>query len=198
MDIKNNYLKNNYLLVLVKRAALFLLVAIIGSLLVSGMAFATTSIKYGWIALDSSKKPVLQGSQYVLAGTVKPIKFISNGSGEPIAVNDKAVVYLSNTKAGTSQALVLGDKIVSGYKDAFITTFTIVNPVDISKATIADIPKQTYTGNQIKPKITVTYNGKTLKEGSEYEVAYKNNVNAGTARAAVRRTTKKTDNSFFI
>lgn len=38
-----------------------------------------------------------------------------------------------------------------------------------------------YTGSQIRPKMTVTYNGKALKKGSDYKVAYENNVDCGTA-----------------
>ena len=84
----------------------------------------TESIKYGWIALDSSKKPVLQGSNYKLASQSKPIAWITNGKNTK-AVNAKSVVYLGNTKKGAVQALIIGDNIV-GCKDAFITTFTLV------------------------------------------------------------------------
>ena len=163
-------------LVLAKKVALFLIIAIIVVLFASGNAFATTSIKYGWVALDSNKKPVLQGSQYTLSGSVKPIKYISNGAGNPIAVNNKSVVYLSNNKTGTAQALILGDKIVSGYKDAFITTFTIANAIDMSKTSVSNISDQSYTGKQIKPKVTVKYGNTTLKENTDYKLDYGNNV----------------------
>ena len=95
------------------------------TLFVTLPAFATTSIKYGWIALDASKKPVLQGSQYTLSAAVKPIAYVTNGVTTK-SVNAKSVIYLNNTKVGRAQALVLGDNIV-GCKDAFITTFKIVN-----------------------------------------------------------------------
>ena len=163
-------------LVLAKKVALFLIIAIIVVLFASGNAFATTSIKYGWVALDSNKKPVLQGSQYTLSGSVKPIKYISNGAGNPIAVNNKSVVYLSNNKTGTAQALILGDKIVSGYKDAFITTFTIANAIDMSKTSVSNISDQSYTGKQIKPKVTVKYGSTTLKENTHYKLSYGKNV----------------------
>ena len=39
----------------------------------------------------------------------------------------------------------------------------------------------TYTGSACKPKATVTYGNKTLKEGTDYTLSYKNNVSAGTA-----------------
>ncbi|MBR4514932.1 MAG: leucine-rich repeat protein [Lachnospiraceae bacterium] len=36
-----------------------------------------------------------------------------------------------------------------------------------------------YTGKALTPKVTVKYNGKTLKKGTDYTVAYTNNVNIG-------------------
>lgn len=85
--------------VFIKKAVLFLLVIIGAMLFASGNAFAASSIKYGWIALDSSKKPVLEGVQYVASKNVKPIAYITNGSvTKPVGNN--SVVYLNNTKAG--------------------------------------------------------------------------------------------------
>ena len=45
-----------------------------------------------------------------------------------------------------------------------------------------------YTGYAVKPIISVKYGKKTLKEGTDYTVAYENNVNAGTARGLVKGT----------
>ena len=50
---------------------------------------------------------------------------------------------------------------------------------DISKATVEDIAKQPYSGNQIKPTVTVKLNGKTLVANTDYTVEYANNVNVG-------------------
>ena len=56
---------------------------------------------------------------------------------------------------------------------------TIVK-ADFSTVTIAAIGAQTFTGAEIKPAVTVTFNGKSVSE-DEYNVAYSDNVNAGTA-----------------
>jgi hypothetical protein len=60
-----------------------------------------------------------------------------------------------------------------------------VNIVDLKKISAAEIAlEQTdfvYDGNPYTPAVTVTDEGKTLKEGVDYTVSYKNNVNAGTA-----------------
>ena len=51
---------------------------------------------------------------------------------------------------------------------------------DFSMVTIGAIADQTFTGAEIKPAVTVTFNGKSVSE-DEYNVAYSDNVNAGTA-----------------
>ena len=43
-----------------------------------------------------------------------------------------------------------------------------------------------YTGKELRPVPTVAVGGKTLKAGTDLTVAYKNNVNAGTATAVVK------------
>ncbi|GAB6393845.1 MAG: Ig-like domain-containing protein [Bacteroidales bacterium] len=50
---------------------------------------------------------------------------------------------------------------------------------------IPNIPAQTYTGNPLKPPVTVTDGVFLLTSGVHYSVAYTNNVNAGTATVAV-------------
>ena len=43
----------------------------------------------------------------------------------------------------------------------------------------------TYAGKEIKPAVTVSYEGKSLIEGVDYEIVYKNNTKPGTATAEV-------------
>lgn len=46
----------------------------------------------------------------------------------------------------------------------------------IKKAKIDDIAAQEYTGKAITPEPAVTYNGKTLKKGTDYTLTYKSNT----------------------
>ncbi|MFR7986361.1 MAG: hypothetical protein ACLU9N_12510 [Clostridia bacterium] len=56
----------------------------------------------------------------------------------------------------------------------------------ISKATVAAIADQEYTGDQVRPTVTVTSaDKKTLKEGTDYTVTYNNNVLVGTATVTI-------------
>jgi uncharacterized repeat protein (TIGR02543 family) len=54
-------------------------------------------------------------------------------------------------------------------------------PVSIKAAKVAAIANQAYTGTAIKPAVTVTLAGKTLKSGTDYTVAYKANKAIGKA-----------------
>ena len=46
-------------------------------------------------------------------------------------------------------------------------------------------PGQIYTGAALEPALTVVYNGVTLAAGADYDVAYANNVEVGTASYTV-------------
>lgn len=56
-----------------------------------------------------------------------------------------------------------------------------------TEPTTAALSKTTYDydGNEKKPSATVIVNGKNLTEGEDYEIAYTNNKNAGTATATI-------------
>lgn len=53
--------------------------------------------------------------------------------------------------------------------------------VNINKAQITGIAAKTYTGKALTQKPVVKVGGKTLVAGTNYSIAYKNNVKAGTA-----------------
>lgn len=65
------------------------------------------------------------------------------------------------------------------------------NRIDIKgKAGIKKITAVTYNGKRRKPALTVKIGGKTLRAGTDYTVAYKNNIKIGTATATVTGTGK--------
>ena len=50
---------------------------------------------------------------------------------------------------------------------------------------VGSIPEQTYTGSEIKPDVTITDGGVTLTQGTDYDITYSNNINAGAATATI-------------
>lgn len=64
-------------------------------------------------------------------------------------------------------------------------TVSYIAPTRISGAEISGIKNKVYTGKPITQNITVKYDGKELTEGTDYQVSYSNNTNAGTASVII-------------
>jgi hypothetical protein len=65
--------------------------------------------------------------------------------------------------------------------------FTIVpRPCTGGDFTIGEIPGQPYTGDEITPKPTVLWGEQQLTEGTDYTLAYENNIQPGTDTALVK------------
>ena len=64
-------------------------------------------------------------------------------------------------------------------------TYNTTTVKSISSAKVTGISDKTYTGNEITFTIGVTLSGKTLTEGTDYTVAYENNINVGTAKVTI-------------
>ena len=93
---------------------------------------------------------------------------------------DYTVSYSNNTKVGTAKVTITGK---GNYTGSVSKTYSIKN--NFKKATISGISNKSYTGKNITQSITVKYNGKTLKNGTDYTVSYSSNKNIGTATVKV-------------
>ena len=58
-------------------------------------------------------------------------------------------------------------------------------PVDIASATVTGLGTKAWTGSAVEPVVTVKLDGKTLKKGTDYTVAYSNNTGAGSATVII-------------
>ena len=98
-----------------------------------------------------------------------------------LTVDDISVTYENNINVGTATIIYTGKNNYTGEirKNFKITEASIMADM------IAVIPIVTYNTKAHTPKVTVTFDGSTLEAGKDYEVAYTNNVNAGTATVTV-------------
>lgn len=78
---------------------------------------------------------------------------------------------------GKYSYIIIGTGKYTGTK---VVTYNIL-PAPISGAVESMIRGQKYTGEEIKPKPLLKYNGITLQEGKDYTVSYSNNINVGAA-----------------
>ena len=85
----------------------------------------------------------------------------------------------------------------------YTASITVNDAVATLTYTIAKAAPQaadmTYTGSQIKPAVTVTLNGRTLTETTDYTVTYSANINAGenAGTVTVTKTAAQSDNYTF-
>jgi len=75
-----------------------------------------------------------------------------------------------------------------GSESKSATATVTIEQKDLSTATIAAIPDQTYTGSAITISPTVDFNGSTVTETTDYTVSFTNNTNAGTASLTITGT----------
>lgn len=102
-------------------------------------------------------------------------------SDAKLTVDDISVTYENNINVGTATIIYTGKNNYTGEirKNFKITEASITDDM------IANIPSVTYNTNAHTPDVTVTFEGSTLEAGKDYDVAYTNNINAGTATVTV-------------
>lgn len=129
------------------------------------------------------EEPIIVGT-YIYDGTEKTAKlsytsdvFTVTGDKQTFAGNYKVQVSLKDKnnyiwkEKQNSEDLSLD--FVIGYND-------------FSSATVSvEDANFTYTGREIQPKVTVSFDGKVLQNGFDYKVEYSDNINAGTAKITI-------------
>lgn len=113
---------------------------------------------------------------------IKPTPTVTFGTTPLVAGTDFDYSYANNTNAALSTATPAPTVTITGkgnYTGEKNVKFTI-NPVDFYTSTaidVAAIDNQTYTGSEIKPTPTVTFNGNSLTAGTDFRYDYSNNLN---------------------
>ena len=100
--------------------------------------------------------------------------------GNPVDTFD--VYYVDNIGIGTATATVYGRGYIDGEKDI---KFRIGYDLSLARVTLDKNTCYHSDINPCKPKATVTYYGRTLKENRDFKVSYKNNNTVGTATVVV-------------
>lgn len=120
---------------------------------------------------------------------------ISNSEGQKLYSNsgkwDETLGYKTNNhyvdvEAGTYYITVSG----SNYGNYDLKASELVL---MSDCTIKLDSSVVCTGEAVKVPMTITYNGTTLKEGTDYTTEYGNNINFGTARVTITGIGKYAD-----
>ena len=94
---------------------------------------------------------------------------------------DFKIAYSNNIDTGTAKVIITG---TGDYTGIIEKTFSII-PRDITPLVTLLADSYVYTGSPIIPSLTVSYNGMQLKEGVDYNLAYDNNIEPGTASVTI-------------
>lgn len=140
-----------------------------GELVVNPKSIAAPSV-----TINNPTDKTYTGSPCVQGVSVKD-------SEAKLTVDDISVTYENNINVGTATIIYTGKNNYTGEirKNFKITEASITDDI------IANIPSVTYNTKAHTPEVTVTFNGSKLKAGKDYDVAYTNNINAGTATVTV-------------
>ena len=126
----------------------------------------------------------IKASYNYTGSPIRPVPTVKDGILTLKDGTDYTVSYSNNVDIGTATVKVTGKGSYGGSKSV---TFTITPyPIyggRVSAKTGSSI--YDYTGHVRKPVAVVTFNGTRLKAGTDYTVAYRNNVNLGTATITI-------------
>lgn len=113
--------------------------------------------------------------------TLSPAVTVKYGNATLKKNTDYTVAYSNNVNAGTGTITITGKGIYGG---SVKNTFTI-KKLGISATAVSGTGNKVYTGSAIKPVPAVKAGGRTLKNGTDFTVSYKNNTEPGTATLIV-------------
>ena len=108
--------------------------------------------------------------------TLSPAVTVKYGNATLKKNTDYTVAYSNNVNAGTETKGIYGGSVKK--------TFTI-KKLGISATAVSGTGNKVYTGSAIKPVPAVKAGGRTLKNGTDFTVSYKNNTEPGTATLIV-------------
>ena len=77
---------------------------------------------------------------------------------------------------------------IGNFTGTLTKSIKVTGVTKLDMAEIAAIPDQIYTGEYIRPDVSITYNGVELVYGADYYLTYENNKNAGTTVITVTGT----------
>lgn len=172
----------------------------------SSMRYAINPMNHNYYIIPQAKAESVLKSLAVYAGRAPGEGGMVHVGGTKVAKEYYTVAYYRAKKDSIAEsAIVTTGKALSKMpttagsylmviegKNPYYGTSTILFDIQdkMSKATVAKVGNQKYTGKAVKPKLKVTYAGNTLSAGVDYTVTYKNNVKAGTAKAIIKGCNK--------
>ena len=122
-------------------------------------------------------------NQTYTGSAITPTPTVTFNSTTLVKDTDYTLNYSNNTNVGTAKIEIVGK---GNYLSSKTVTFEIVPlEIDNSNITVSNVADQTYTGSDLTPSVTVTFNSTNLEQDTDFTVSYSDNVNAGTATITI-------------
>ena len=135
-------------------------------------------------SLEDNAQISVQVSDIAYTGkAVKPKVQVYEGSRK-LPASGYTLSYADNIEMGTGTVTITGK---GSYTGTVTTQFRIVEKAKlITSLKIGKIADVVYTGTAIEPDVTITDGTYTLAKGTDYELSYKNQYNAGKATVTIK------------
>ncbi len=115
---------------------------------------------------------------------IEPAPEVKLGGKTLVRGTDYEVTYSTNINVGTATVTITGQNNFTGTQTVYFQITKSIASCDITLRP-AEGTGYTYTGNEIKPTVTVKDGDKPLTQDTDYTVSYSGNTNAGLATVTV-------------
>lgn len=126
----------------------------------------------------------IEDMNYTGSALIPDLTLRDSSTGLEIDSTQYTVTYENNVEIGTASATITATD-TGNYKDS-ITVYYKITKYDINRVWAEAIPDQAYTGDYIRPALTIYDGGKLLTEGVDYEVVNGNNLRAGESWVIIK------------
>ena len=156
---------------------------------VSGMGnfTGTRTVEFNIAPADLSSVDIEVPGQFYTGKALEPEPTLRFGGSVLVRDDDYDVVsYKNNVNAGMAKVTVCG---IGNFTGTRTVEFAIARIVSMNNTlvTAEPLPDRVFTGLAQEPEPTLSFNGRALVRGVDYDViAFENNVDAGAARVIVR------------
>ena len=137
-------------------------------LIYNGNDLTSTAFRLNTVRIDDS------GMQYA----------VDTDGWSPTTIKRGNVIVTQIKEAGTYTVTYTRSGYGDDYEPVVSTQFTVA-PRTLTDDMISPIDTQSYTGNEIKPDLNITYNGMTLVVSTDYTAVYTDNTDIGDATVTV-------------
>ena len=135
------------------------------------------------VAVDLSGAQIAPiDDQFYTGNALEPVISVSLGGQDLVLGTDYTVSFSGNVNVGDGATVTVNG--MGNYTGTATTTFTIL-PRSLNEANAQSVTSQVWNGSALTPVPVVRFGSRTLVNGRDFDIAYENNKDVGTARFVI-------------